>query len=168
MTDPDLNIALYATFTSPWSENNQAIGLIEPEYHLPSCYNVQPQPPAQPKIESFSDETLFYIFYSMPRDILQEAAVQELLKKEYILMYESLEERPTMLSSMGRSSSSSSLSSLTTPTLQQAATKQNLASNSMNIANLMNLGNLFSLVGRASSLNPGSLAGLGAANPAQL
>ncbi|KAF0515155.1 hypothetical protein F8M41_017366 [Gigaspora margarita] len=74
-------------------------------------------------------------------------------------MYESLEERPTMLSSIARSSSSSSLSSLTTPTLQQAAAKQNLASNSMNIANLMNLGNLSSSVGRASGLNPGSLAG---------
>ncbi|KAF0515159.1 hypothetical protein F8M41_017370 [Gigaspora margarita] len=83
-------------------------------------------------------------------------------------MYESLEEWPTMLSSMGRSSSSSSLSSLTIPTLQQAAAKQNLASNSMNIANLMNLGNLSSSVGRASGLNPGSLAGLGATNPAQL
>ncbi|CAG8532930.1 5579_t:CDS:2, partial [Scutellospora calospora] len=95
MTDPDLSMlalgsdlttlglnlnspdALYATFTSPWSENNQAIGLIEPEYHLPSCYNVQPPPPAQSKIGSFSDETLFYIFYSMPRDILQETAAQE-------------------------------------------------------------------------------------------
>jgi CCR4-NOT transcription complex subunit 2 len=70
--------ALYATFTSPWADNNQAVGLIEPEYHLPSCYNVQPPPPAQSKIGSFSDETLFYIFYSMPRDILQEAAAQEL------------------------------------------------------------------------------------------
>ncbi|CAG8581931.1 12354_t:CDS:2 [Cetraspora pellucida] len=232
MTDPDLSMlalgsdlttlglnlnspdALYATFTSPWSENNQAVGLIEPEYHLPSCYNVQPPPPAQSKIGSFSDETLFYIFYSMPRDILQEAAAQELynrnwryhkdlrlwltkeqgtepftktqafergnyiffdpsnwekVKKEYILMYEALEERPTMLSSMGGSSSSSSLSSLTTPSLQQAAAaQQNLASNSMNMANLMNLGNLSSTVGGASGLNPGSLAGLGAANPAQL
>ncbi|KAF0472048.1 hypothetical protein F8M41_025096 [Gigaspora margarita] len=66
---------------------------------------------------------------------------------------------------MGGSSSSSSLSSLMTPTLQQVAAKQNLVSNSINIANL---GNLSSSVGRVSGLNPGSLAGLGAANPAQL
>ncbi|KAF0548937.1 CCR4-NOT core subunit CDC36 [Gigaspora margarita] len=173
MTDPDLSmLALGSDLTTLGlilNSSRVCIGLIEPEYHLPSCYNVQPPPPAQPKIGSFSDETLFYIFYSMPRDILQEAAAQELLKKEYILMYESLEEWPiTMLSSMGGSSPSSSLSSLITPTLQQAAAKQNLASNSMNIANLMNLGNLSSSVGRASGLNPGSLASLGTANPAQL
>ncbi|CAG8684726.1 16191_t:CDS:2 [Gigaspora margarita] len=58
--------------------------------------------------------------------------LEKRLKKEYILIYESLEEQPTMLSSMGGSSSSSSLLLLTTPTLQQAAAKQNLASNSMN------------------------------------
>ncbi|RIA83299.1 hypothetical protein C1645_699585 [Glomus cerebriforme] len=101
MTDPDLSMlalgsdlttlglnlnspdALYATFTSPWADNNQVAGLIEPEYHLPSCYNVQPPPPAQSKIGSFSDETLFYIFYSMPRDILQEAAAQELYNRNW-------------------------------------------------------------------------------------
>ncbi|CAG8761015.1 14757_t:CDS:2, partial [Acaulospora morrowiae] len=54
-----------------------------PEYHLPSCYNVQPPPPAQSKIGSFADETLFYIFYSMPRDILQEAAAQELYNRNW-------------------------------------------------------------------------------------
>ncbi|CAG8576371.1 14845_t:CDS:1, partial [Racocetra persica] len=102
-----------------------------------------------------------YIFF--------DPSTWEKVKKEYILMYEALEERPTMLSSMGGSSSSSSLSSLSTPSLQQAAAaQQNLASSSMNMANLMNLGNLSSTVGGASGLNPGSLAGLGAANPAQL
>ncbi|CAG8528838.1 11472_t:CDS:2 [Ambispora gerdemannii] len=102
MTDPDLSMlalgsdlatlglnlnspdsALYTTFTSPWADNNQIAGLIEPDYQLPSCYNVQPPPPAQSKISSFSDETLFYIFYSMPRDILQEAAAQELYNRNW-------------------------------------------------------------------------------------
>lgn len=44
---------------------------------LPSCYNVQP-PPAQTKIGNFSDETLFFIFYSQPRDAMQEMAAHEL------------------------------------------------------------------------------------------
>ncbi|CAG8677267.1 669_t:CDS:2 [Ambispora leptoticha] len=103
MTDPDLSMlalgsdlatlglnlnspdssALYTTFTSPWADNNQIAGLIEPDYQLPSCYNVQPPPPAQSKISSFSDETLFYIFYSMPRDILQEVAAQELYNRNW-------------------------------------------------------------------------------------
>ncbi|CAJ0630445.1 1788_t:CDS:2 [Entrophospora sp. SA101] len=101
MTDPDLNMLslgsdltslglnlnspdpLYATFSSPWADNNQAIGFIEPEYHLPTCYNVQPPPPAPQKIKSFSDETLFYIFYSMPKDFLQEAAAYELFNRNW-------------------------------------------------------------------------------------
>lgn len=102
MTDPDLSMlalgsdlttlglnlnspdALYSTFASPWVESNQTAGLnIEPEFHLPSCYNVQPPPPAQSKISTFSDETLFYIFYSMPKDFLQEASAQELYNRNW-------------------------------------------------------------------------------------
>ncbi|EXX54907.1 CCR4-NOT core subunit CDC36 [Rhizophagus irregularis DAOM 197198w] len=237
MTDPDLSMlalgsdlttlglnlnspdALYATFTSPWAENNQVAGLIEPEYHLPSCYNVQPPPPAQSKIGSFSDETLFYIFYSMPRDILQEAAAQELynrnwryhkehqfwltkefgtdpvaktqsyergnyiyfdpeswekVKKEFVLVYDALEERPMLnsmssISSMG-GSSSSNLSSLAPTGLQQAV-QQNLSVNSMNMSSLMGLSNnIPSGAGGAgaSGLTANALAGLGGATPAQL
>ncbi|CAG8574275.1 2819_t:CDS:2 [Funneliformis mosseae] len=237
MTDPDLSMlalgsdlttlglnlnspdVLYATFTSPWSENNQIAGLIEPEYHLPSCYNVQPPPPAQSKIGSFSEETLFYIFYSMPRDILQETAAQELynrnwryhkeyrfwltkelgtepiaktqnyergnyiyfdpnswekVKKEFVLMYDMLEERPMMgnMSSMSGSSAAANLSSLAPSGLQQqqqAVAQQNLAANSMNMASLMGLDNIPSRAGSAgvNSLAAGALAGLGA-TPAQL
>lgn len=46
---------------------------------LPTCYNVQPTPPPVPgKLAAFSDETLFYMFYAMPRDRMQEAAAKEL------------------------------------------------------------------------------------------
>ncbi|KAI9146522.1 hypothetical protein BKA69DRAFT_1045136 [Paraphysoderma sedebokerense] len=161
MTDPDMNAlalgtdlttlglnlnspdALYATFTTPFSDNphHSFTGApIEPEYHLPSCYYVQLPPPTAQKIGSFSDETLFYMFYALPRDALQEAAAQELynrswryhkelklwltkdpsaetvlktnaserstfiffdvanwekVKKEYTLVYDALEERPS-------------------------------------------------------------------------
>lgn len=57
---------------------------IEPEFHLPSCYNVQP-PPANTKIGNFSDETLFFIFYSQPRDAMQEMAAHELCVFYYSL-----------------------------------------------------------------------------------
>lgn len=51
---------------------------VEPEFHLPPCYNVQPPPPGPTKVVAFSDETLFFMFYSSPRDALQEVAAQEL------------------------------------------------------------------------------------------
>jgi CCR4-NOT transcription complex subunit 2 len=34
--------------------------------------------PLQQKIQSFSDETLFYIFYTKPRDVMQEIVAAEL------------------------------------------------------------------------------------------
>ena len=55
---------------------------IEPEFTLPTCYNVQP-PPANTKIGNFSDETLFFIFYSQPRDAMQEMAAHELYKHNW-------------------------------------------------------------------------------------
>jgi len=51
---------------------------VEPEYQLPNCYTVVNTQPVHSKIGSFSDETLFYIFYTMPRDIMQEVVVAEL------------------------------------------------------------------------------------------
>ncbi|KAL7747664.1 transcriptional regulator [Sorochytrium milnesiophthora] len=85
LNSPDV---LYATFVSPFSEtpHNPSYGTIEPEYHLPACYtSIQLQQPASSpqKIASFSDETLFYIFYSMPRDITQEAAANELFNRNW-------------------------------------------------------------------------------------
>ena len=75
---------LHSSFITPWSENNMlASSRVEPEFTLPSCYNVQPPPPAQSKIASFSDETLFFIFYSTPRDMLQEVAAQELYARNW-------------------------------------------------------------------------------------
>lgn len=74
---------LHADFHTPWSSDahplqRQQRAMVEPEFHLPSCYNVQPPPPAQNKVANFSDETLFFIFYSTPRDMLQEVAAMEL------------------------------------------------------------------------------------------
>ncbi|GAA6053938.1 hypothetical protein JCM3770_004631 [Rhodotorula araucariae] len=74
---------LYSTFITPWTDSKAAQVLnIEPEFHLPSCYNVQP-PPANTKIGNFSDETLFFIFYSQPRDAMQEMAAHELYKHNW-------------------------------------------------------------------------------------
>ncbi|KAH7885203.1 hypothetical protein F5I97DRAFT_1347054 [Phlebopus sp. FC_14] len=73
---------LYSTFITPWADQSAARS-VEPDFHLPSCYNVQAPPPGPSKAVAFSDETLFYMFYSSPRDALQEVAAQELWNRNW-------------------------------------------------------------------------------------
>lgn len=68
---------LFSAFITPWADSSAA-HTVEPDFHLPGCYNVQPPPPGPGKAAAFSDETLFFMFYSSPRDALQEIAAQEL------------------------------------------------------------------------------------------
>lgn len=70
--------ALYPTFMTPWSDAKQvAAHTVEPDFTLPACYHVQPQA-VQGKLPHFHEETLFFIFYSQPRDLMQELAALEL------------------------------------------------------------------------------------------
>ncbi|KAI0258819.1 hypothetical protein BC834DRAFT_909402 [Gloeopeniophorella convolvens] len=73
---------LYSTFITPWADSSAA-HTVEPDFHLPGCYNVQPPPPGPSKAAAFSDETLFFMFYSAPRDALQEIAAQELYNRNW-------------------------------------------------------------------------------------
>ncbi|KAF9354450.1 hypothetical protein BGX26_007700 [Mortierella sp. AD094] len=73
---------LYGAFASPWFEVPTSAD-VETEFHVPACYNVQPPPPPQAKLSSVLDETLFYMFYSMPRDALQDAAAIELYSRHW-------------------------------------------------------------------------------------
>lgn len=50
---------------------------------IPSCYHIPSLPAALTKIASFSDETLFYIFYAMPGDRMQELASRELYTRNW-------------------------------------------------------------------------------------
>jgi hypothetical protein len=68
---------LYSTFITPWADQSAAHS-VEPDFELPPCYNLTAQPPGPTKAAAFSDETLFFMFYSSPRDALQEVAAQEL------------------------------------------------------------------------------------------
>eukprot|EP01121_Diplochlamys_sp_Union-15-3_P004462 TRINITY_DN14655_c0_g1_i1.p1 TRINITY_DN14655_c0_g1~~TRINITY_DN14655_c0_g1_i1.p1 ORF type:complete len:428 (-),score=59.93 TRINITY_DN14655_c0_g1_i1:76-1359(-) len=100
MTDPDLNILalgqdlttlglnlsstepLYTTFESPWSEHS--LKREKPEFNIPMCYFIRPRlSPPFDKLNLFSDETLFYIFYNITRDALQLAAAQELYNRDW-------------------------------------------------------------------------------------
>mmetsp|Transcript_7462 Transcript_7462/g.11155 ORF Transcript_7462/g.11155 Transcript_7462/m.11155 type:complete len:498 (+) Transcript_7462:43-1536(+) len=98
MTDPDLNMlalgrdlttlglnldsseVLYATFAGPWAES-PCEG--EPQFQLPQCYYMQPPALKTTHFSKFALETLFYIFYAMPQDVLQAYAAQELYHREW-------------------------------------------------------------------------------------
>ncbi|KAJ5363079.1 hypothetical protein N7541_003923, partial [Penicillium brevicompactum] len=80
----DLNQAepLHTSFASPFVSAMSAVPL-EQDFSLPACYNVANIQPLQSRIPGFSDETLFYIFYSMPRDIMQELVAEELMGRKW-------------------------------------------------------------------------------------
>jgi len=98
MTDPDLNTlalgtdlttlglnlnsseVLYATFHSPCLDVPTRS---EPDYVLPFPYYMQPPALKTSHLAKFTLETLFYIFYSMPRDTLQVFSAKELYKREW-------------------------------------------------------------------------------------
>ncbi|CAM9949398.1 unnamed protein product, partial [Choristocarpus tenellus] len=71
---------LYATFASPWAESPAPR---EPQFQLPSCYFLQPPSLKGQHFSNFQLETLFYVFYAMPQDLLQAYAAQELYNREW-------------------------------------------------------------------------------------
>ena len=50
---------------------------------LPMCYYMQPPALKTGHLSKFQLETLFYIFYAMPKDVLQAYAAQELYTREW-------------------------------------------------------------------------------------
>lgn len=69
---------------SPFVDTQPQSSSFEPENAL----NSSPKPPpniipAIKRMASYSDETLFYVFYTLTRDILQEAAAQELYNRNW-------------------------------------------------------------------------------------
>ena len=75
-------------FHSPWQDlsRQQTMPDFDPKYDLPACYRMSAPPSAQSKMSKFSDETLFYIFYAMPQDVLQDAAAYELYTNSYLVI----------------------------------------------------------------------------------
>ncbi|KAJ6817325.1 putative NOT transcription complex subunit VIP2 isoform X2 [Iris pallida] len=70
---------LHKTFGSPWSDE-PVKG--EPEFNIPSCYYARPAPRLhEGHFERFHLSTLFYIFYSMPRDEAQLFAAHALCSR---------------------------------------------------------------------------------------
>ncbi|RDW90797.1 uncharacterized protein DSM5745_02572 [Aspergillus mulundensis] len=73
---------LHSTFVSPFVASLPGVPL-EQNFALPSCYSVANVQPLQTRLPGFADETLFYVFYSMPRDVIQEVAAEELMKRKW-------------------------------------------------------------------------------------
>jgi CCR4-NOT transcription complex subunit 2 len=75
---------LHTTFMSPFAAQGSAPPRpLETDFTLPDCYNVHNVIPLDQRINGFSEETLLYIFYSMPRDIMQEMVAEELMGRKW-------------------------------------------------------------------------------------
>ncbi|KAL9026272.1 MAG: hypothetical protein Q9196_005041 [Gyalolechia fulgens] len=72
---------LWPTWSGPFAEPNSRP--LQPDFHLPECYTVDNVHRVRDKIASFSDETLFWIFYTQPRDFMQELAASELTGRNW-------------------------------------------------------------------------------------
>ncbi|CAN0049609.1 unnamed protein product, partial [Ectocarpus fasciculatus] len=73
--------SLYLTFSSPFSDAPAPPEI--PYFSTPSCYLMQPPSLKPDHLNKMHMETLFYMFYSMPRDQLQTAAAVELYRREW-------------------------------------------------------------------------------------
>ena len=71
---------LYSTFGGPFTDKPTKA---EPHYQLPMCYYMQPLALKTGHLGKFALETLFYIFYALPKDVLQAYAAQELYAREW-------------------------------------------------------------------------------------
>lgn len=94
MTNPDLNQlalgtdltsmglnlnangTLYSKFGSPWSEAPAPTSV--PGFKIPPCYEMPAPALKGSHLKKFHNHSLFYMFFSMPRDILQAYAAKEL------------------------------------------------------------------------------------------
>ncbi|EEY14932.1 transcriptional regulator involved in cell cycle regulation [Verticillium alfalfae VaMs.102] len=56
---------------------------VVPSHRLPECYQVTNVQPIETKIQSFNEETLFWIFYSCPQDVKQQLAAFELHSRNW-------------------------------------------------------------------------------------
>jgi CCR4-NOT transcription complex subunit 2 len=56
---------------------------LQPEFRIPECYYVTAPVIKYTLFQKLHLETLFYVFYSMPRDVLQVAAARELNSRDW-------------------------------------------------------------------------------------
>ncbi|KAL8727189.1 MAG: hypothetical protein Q9166_006226 [cf. Caloplaca sp. 2 TL-2023] len=72
---------LYETWSGPFAPPDAHP--YRPTFTLPDCYTVDNAPPPRHKLPGFADETLIWIFYFQPRDVMQEFAATELTNRNW-------------------------------------------------------------------------------------
>lgn len=76
--------SLISSYAGPFAApNTHPLRPLDNDFSVPDCYTVKKVAPLHTRINSFSDETLFYIFYSMPRDYMQVLVGQELMERKW-------------------------------------------------------------------------------------
>lgn len=75
--------SIHGLFMTPFSSDTCLSSGEEGSPNLPACYTSLPTKGQSPlvRMRSMQEDTLFYIFYSMPRDVMQEGAAQELYSR---------------------------------------------------------------------------------------
>ena len=71
-----LSSPLSPTFGGPFA--SYPTRPLQPDFVLPQCYTVTNTHPLEEKVQGLSDETLFFIFYNITKDVQQEQAAVEL------------------------------------------------------------------------------------------
>lgn len=81
----DLNSSepLHKTWAGPFGNLNSLPPVIEPEYHLPDCYTVPNVQPLSDRVPSFSEDTLFHMFYTLTQDVMQVIVAEELTRRKW-------------------------------------------------------------------------------------
>jgi CCR4-NOT transcription complex subunit 2 len=82
-TDSPLLSSYTGPFAIPTLHHQPPLRPLDNEFHTPECYTVKKVAPLSSRINCFSDETLFYMFYSMPRDYIQILVAQELMERKW-------------------------------------------------------------------------------------
>lgn len=78
LRSPDLiSTQIYSLF------NNDPPRPAVPKFKIPDCYEVKNVQPIENKITGFNEETLFWIFYSCPRELKQQLAAMELVNRNW-------------------------------------------------------------------------------------
>ncbi|QPG73051.1 hypothetical protein FOA43_000355 [Brettanomyces nanus] len=83
LSNNDPNYKISKTFASPWLETSRSE--VEPLFSCPNSFLIPDKELTniESRINTFNDETLFFIFYSKPRDTLQELAARELNNRNW-------------------------------------------------------------------------------------
>lgn len=81
MTASSIDDKISKNFPSPWIETSRSE--VEPAFTKPAVFDGLVVPKIEEKLSLFTDETLFYIFYTKPKDLLQELSSRELMNRNW-------------------------------------------------------------------------------------